>query len=64
MATRYWPARAQAFYRSSPSPRTSGNPKRGLFTVADFIYDAENDRYTCPRRRAPDQGKGALRPPR
>ena len=41
-----------------------GNAQRGLFTVADFIYDAENDRYTCSRRRAPDQGKGALRPPR
>jgi len=31
-----------------PKTQTSGNPKRGLFTVADFIYDAENDRYTCP----------------
>ncbi|MGC1863317.1 MAG: transposase, partial [Methylocystis sp.] len=28
--------------------RLSGNAKRGLFTVQDFIYDAENDRYTCP----------------
>ena len=31
-----------------PKTQTSGNPKRGLFTGADFIYDAENDRYTCP----------------
>ena len=31
-----------------PKTQTSGNAKRGLFTVADFIYDAENDRYTCP----------------
>ena len=31
-----------------PKTQTSGNPKRGLFTVQDFIYDAENDRYTCP----------------
>ena len=31
-----------------PKTRTSGNAKRGLFTVQDFIYDAENDRYTCP----------------
>jgi hypothetical protein len=30
-----------------PKTQTSGNPKRGLFTVADFIYDVENDRYTC-----------------
>ncbi len=31
-----------------PKTQTSGNAKRGLFTVADFIYDAEKDRYTCP----------------
>ena len=31
-----------------PKTQTSGNAKRGLFTVADFIYDAENDRYSCP----------------
>ena len=28
-----------------PKTQTSGNAKRGLFTVQDFIYDAENDRY-------------------
>ncbi len=44
-----------------PKTQTSGNAKRGLFTVADFIYDAENDRYTCPAGETPDQGKGALR---
>jgi hypothetical protein len=27
-----------------PKTQTSGNAKRGLFTVQDFIYDAENDR--------------------
>ena len=42
-----------------PKTQTSGNPKRGLFTVADFIYDAEN--IAIP---APPEGKGALRPPR
>ena len=30
-----------------PKTQTSANTKRGLFTVADFIYDAEKDRYTC-----------------
>jgi hypothetical protein len=29
--------------------QTSGNAKRGLFTVQDFIYDAEHDRYTARR---------------
>ena len=32
-------------------------PKRGLFTVADFIYDAENDRYTCPAGEHLTKGK-------
>jgi hypothetical protein len=27
-----------------PKTQTSGNAKRGLFTVPDFIYDTENDR--------------------
>jgi transposase len=31
-----------------PKTLTSGNTKRGLFTVQDFIYDAEKDHYTCP----------------
>ena len=37
--------------------RHSGNGKRGLFTVADFIYDAENDRYTCPAEEHLTKGK-------
>ena len=37
--------------------QTSGNAKRGLFTVADFIYDAENDRYTCPAGEHLTKGK-------
>jgi transposase len=31
-----------------PKTLTSGNAKRGLFTVQDFVYDAEKDHYTCP----------------
>jgi transposase len=31
-----------------PKTLTSANTKRGRFTVQDFIYDAENDHYTCP----------------
>ena len=31
-----------------PKTLTSGHAKRGLFTGQDFIYDAEQDRYTCP----------------
>jgi BMFP domain-containing protein YqiC len=37
--------------------QTSGNAKRGLFTVQDFIYDAENDRYTCPAGEFLTKGK-------
>ena len=40
-----------------PKTQTSGNPKRGLFTVADFIYDAETDRYTCPAGEHLTKGK-------
>jgi transposase len=40
-----------------PKTLTSGNPKRGLFTVPDFIYDAENDRYTCPAGKYLTKGK-------
>ncbi len=40
-----------------PKTRTSGNAKRGLFTVADFIDDAENDRYTCPAGEHLTRGK-------
>jgi len=31
-----------------PKTQTSNNPNRGLFSGEDFIYDAKNDRYTCP----------------
>ena len=41
----------------SPKTHTSGNAKRGLFTVADFIYDAESDRYTCPAGERLTKGK-------
>jgi transposase len=40
-----------------PKTQTSGNAKRGLFTVADFIYDADNDRYTCPAGKHLTRGK-------
>jgi transposase len=40
-----------------PKTQTSGNAKRGLFTVADFIYDADNDRYTCPAGKYLTKGK-------
>ena len=40
-----------------PKTQTSGNAKRGLFTVADFIYDARNDRYTCPAGKHLARGK-------
>ena len=40
-----------------PRTQTSGNAKRGLFTGADFIYDAENDRYTCPAGEHLTKGK-------
>jgi hypothetical protein len=31
-----------------PKVLTSSGPKRGLFARQDFIYDAEQDHYTCP----------------
>ena len=31
-----------------PKPHTSRNQKAGLFTKADFVYDATQDRYSCP----------------
>src|SRR4029077_6073217 len=40
-----------------PKTQTSGNGKRGLFTVADFIFDAENDRSTCPAGEHLTKGK-------
>jgi hypothetical protein len=40
-----------------PKPLTCGNTKRGLFTVQDFVYDAENDSYTCPAGKRLTKGK-------
>lgn len=31
-----------------PRTDTSGKAQRGLFTKADFVHDADHDRYTCP----------------
>ena len=31
-----------------PRTDTSGKGQRGLFTKADFVYDADHARYTCP----------------
>lgn len=31
-----------------PKTDTSGKAQRGLFTKADYVYDADNDHYTCP----------------
>jgi len=31
-----------------PRIDTSGKAQRGFFTKADFVYDAQQDRYTCP----------------
>ena len=40
-----------------PKTLTSGNDKRGLFTIRDFIYDPENDHYTCPAGERLTKGK-------
>jgi transposase len=40
-----------------PKTQTSANTKRGLFTGEDFIYDAGNDRYTCPAGAHLTRGK-------
>ena len=31
-----------------PKTETSGGALRGRFTIQDFVYDRQNDRYTCP----------------
>ncbi len=36
-----------------PKTLTSGHAKRGLFTGQDFVYDAEQDHYTCPAGQHP-----------
>jgi len=40
-----------------PKTMTSGNDKRGLFTIRDFIFDAENDHYVCPAGECLTKGK-------
>jgi transposase len=40
-----------------PKTLTSGNDKRGLFTIRDFVYDPENDHYTCPAGERLTKGK-------
>ena len=57
MARRCWLASERACCLTFPRQRYSGNAKRGLFTVQDFIYDAENDRYTCPAGEFLTKGK-------
>ena len=37
-------------------PKTVWPHERGLFTRQDFIYDAENDHYTCPARQKLTKG--------
>lgn len=40
-----------------PKTQTSGNTKRGLFTGADFVYEAEHDRFVCPAGQFLTKGK-------
>lgn len=40
-----------------PKTMTSSNTKRGFFTIQDFVYDAENDRYACPAGNYLTKGK-------
>ena len=40
-----------------PKTQTSNNPNRGLFSGADFSYDAEHDHYTCPAGQHLTKGK-------
>lgn len=35
-----------------PRPLSKRNKKEGLFSKEDFVYDAENDTYTCPAGQA------------
>ena len=45
-----------------PKTLTSGHAKRGLFTGQDFVYDPEQDHYTCPAGQ--HLTKGPARPDR
>lgn len=40
-----------------PKTETSGGALRGRFTIQDFIYDHEHDRYTCPAGQLLTQAK-------
>ena len=40
-----------------PKTETSGGTLRGRFTIQDFIYDPEHDRYTCPAGQLLSQAK-------
>ena len=40
-----------------PKTETSGGALRGRFTIQDFIYDPEHDRYTCPAGQFLTQAK-------
>ena len=40
-----------------PKTLTSSGAKRGFFTRQDFIYDAENDHYTCPAGQKLTRGR-------
>jgi transposase len=40
-----------------PKTETSGGAFRGRFTIQDFIYDHEHDRYTCPAGQVLTQAK-------
>jgi transposase len=40
-----------------PKTETSGGALRGRFTIQDFIYDHEHDRYTCPAGQHLTQAK-------
>jgi len=40
-----------------PKTDTSGKARRGLFTKADFVYDAARDDYTCPAGQRLTKGR-------
>jgi len=40
-----------------PRVDTSGRAQRGLFTKADFVYDAARDHYTCPAGQQLTKGR-------
>jgi transposase len=40
-----------------PKTETSGGALRGRFTIQDFIYDRDQDRYTCPAGQLLTQAK-------